>query len=461
MFILGALVALAWGQEEWYNHPELEWQSFETEHFLIHFHHGTERSAREAATVAEKIYGPVTRIYNYEPPTRTQIIIKDVDDVSNGIAYYYDNKIEIWARPMDFDLRGSHRWMQDVITHEFVHIIQMATAMKFSSRVPGLYFQALGYEEEKREDVLYGYPNVLVSYPYPGVNIPPWFAEGVAQIMYPGANYDYWDTHRDMILRDRVLNGNLLSFTAMNSFGKRGTGNESVYNHGFAFIRFLVDRFGLEVVEAISRIMAAPLTISVSRAMEHVTGVPGPRLYQEWKAELEEHYDRAMVNVSRHEVSGEILVAKGSTNIHPVWHPTERKFAFLSDQRSDFFGQTDLYIYDFETGRSKRIADIVESAPCWSADGQTLYYAGRSKPGKTGARWLDLFAYDVDRRKKERLTHGERVTAPIIVNDGQAIAYLTVTDGTSSIRLIDLATGGITTLRTLEDGDYIHSLTYS
>ena len=35
-----------------YNHPELEWFTFETEHFNIHYHDGTERSAREAATVA-------------------------------------------------------------------------------------------------------------------------------------------------------------------------------------------------------------------------------------------------------------------------------------------------------------------------------------------------------------------------------------------------------------------------
>ena len=35
-----------------YNHPELEWFTFETENFNIHYHDGTERSAREAATVA-------------------------------------------------------------------------------------------------------------------------------------------------------------------------------------------------------------------------------------------------------------------------------------------------------------------------------------------------------------------------------------------------------------------------
>ena len=41
----------------WYNHPELEWKTIETENFIIHFHNGTERSAREAAYIAEHVLG--------------------------------------------------------------------------------------------------------------------------------------------------------------------------------------------------------------------------------------------------------------------------------------------------------------------------------------------------------------------------------------------------------------------
>ncbi|MCH7859893.1 MAG: PD40 domain-containing protein, partial [Candidatus Marinimicrobia bacterium] len=453
-----ALMGVLWGQG-WYNHPELEWETFETEHFLIHFHQGTERSAREAATVAEKIYGPVTRMYQHEPAAKTHLIIKDVDDDSNGLAYFFDNKIEIWARPLDYDLRGSHRWMQDVITHEFVHIVQLATAMKFTSRVPSLYFQVIDYEDEKREDVLYGYPNVIASYAYPGVNIPPWFAEGVAQYMYPGANYDFWDTHRDMIVRDRVLNGNLLSLVAMNTFGKRGIGNESAYNQGFSFVSYLSDRFGVQVLEKISRRMSAPLSISISRAMKKATGSDGRQLYREWKGQLESRYDHEMTNVLAHRVTGDILIDKGTTNLHPVWHPSERKFAFLSNRAADFFGQTDLYIYDMETADLDPIATSAISAPSWSPDGKLLYYTRRSKPGKTGARWLDLFAYDLKTEEEERLTHGERATSPVPVGQG-TVAYITVHDGTSNIRLLELSGGQPTSLTSFEGGEVIHSLTY-
>ena len=79
--------------------------------------------------------------------------------------------------------------------------------------------QLMNYEDEKRPDVLYGYPNTLISYPIPGTAVPPWLAEGIAQYMYENADWDHWDTHRDMIMRDRVIHDNLLTFTEMNTFG--------------------------------------------------------------------------------------------------------------------------------------------------------------------------------------------------------------------------------------------------
>jgi len=241
LFILLSNLVVSQG---WYNHPELDWQTIETEHFLIHYHTETKRSAEEAAAVAEKIYKPVTSFYDFEPDTKTHLIIEDVDDISNGAAYYYDNKILIWALPLDFDLRGSHRWLNNVITHEFTHIIQIGAAMKYPRRFPASFIQLLNYEDEKREDVLYGYPNILMSYPLPGVSVPPWLAEGTAQFMYPGANFDFWDSHRDMIVRDRILHDNLLPFEAMNAFGKRGIGNESTYNQGFMFCSWMVEQYG-------------------------------------------------------------------------------------------------------------------------------------------------------------------------------------------------------------------------
>ena len=37
------------------NHPELQWKTLESEHFLVHFHNDTERTANEVVNIAEFI----------------------------------------------------------------------------------------------------------------------------------------------------------------------------------------------------------------------------------------------------------------------------------------------------------------------------------------------------------------------------------------------------------------------
>ena len=52
-----------------YNHPEFNWQTFETDHFKIHFHDETEYTAN--ASVAEIIYDPITQFYDFFPKEKT------------------------------------------------------------------------------------------------------------------------------------------------------------------------------------------------------------------------------------------------------------------------------------------------------------------------------------------------------------------------------------------------------
>ncbi|MBU1064929.1 biopolymer transporter Tol, partial [bacterium] len=289
--LIGLLLpAVVSAQFATYNHPELEWKTFETEHFEVHYHQGAEWTAQKSAEIAESVYGPITTFYNYEPDQKTDLIIKDIGDISNGAAYYFDNKIEIWATPLDYPLRGNHHWLLDVISHEFSHIVSLAKSMKFSRSVPGFYFQVLDYEDEKRDDVIYGYPRVISSYPIPGVVIPMWLAEGMAQYMWPGTSNDFWDSHRDMLMRDRVLSDNVLSFTQMASFGKRGIGNESTYNQGYAFVEYLAERFGPEVISNLAAEISRPVQFSIDNALKKVTGVRGDQLHTDWVNHLENQY---------------------------------------------------------------------------------------------------------------------------------------------------------------------------
>ena len=97
ILFLCTAVASAMSQDDDFPRPDLTWQTIETAHFLVHFHNGAARSAHDIAQIAEEVYGPITKLYQHEPDSKVSLIIHDNDDYSNGAAYFYDNKIELWA----------------------------------------------------------------------------------------------------------------------------------------------------------------------------------------------------------------------------------------------------------------------------------------------------------------------------------------------------------------------------
>jgi len=444
-----------------YNHPELNWQTFETEHFQIHFHDETEMTAREAATVAEYIYPKITGFYEFKPKDKTHLILIDPDDYSNGAAYYYDNKIMIWASPLDFELRGSHRWLQNVITHEFAHIVSLQKAMKAGTKIPGAYLQFMNYEEEKRPDVLYGYPNTLISYPIPGTVVPPWLAEGVAQYMYENADWDHWDTHRDMILRDRAIHGKLLSFTEMNTFGKKGIGNESTYNSGFALSTFIANEYGPEKLKEIMIELSSPTQFSIGDAMENVLGDHGNDVYDSFKTSLELKYNMLVSPIEINPVEGIQVQKEGTTNIFPKWHPEKNGFAYLSNKKNDYFGQTDLFYYDMDTREEKKLMGSVHSAPTWHSNGKIIYYSKKPKfPNKHGSRFYDIYSYSFETEKEERLTFDARAFNPVFIDKDSTIAYLATYDGGQDIFILDLKSMQSRKMSNLTDRPILSHLNY-
>ncbi|MGD0337422.1 MAG: biopolymer transporter Tol [Bacteroidota bacterium] len=459
--IVFILHTAAMNAQEYFNHPELVWKTIETPHFRVHYHEGAERTGRTVAKIAEEIYGPVTSFYQHEPDQKVDMVIKDYDDYSNGAAYFLDNKIEFWAPALDFELRGTHNWLRNVVTHEFTHIIQIQTSLKFTRRIPAIYLQILSYESERRPDVLYGYPNVIVSYPYSSFVVPAWFAEGTAQYNRPQFGYDSWDTHRDMILRMYALDGKMLSWNEMAVFGKTSLGNESSYNAGFAFAAYLGQRYGDEKIREISNNLQRLDAVSIDGAIERALGKPAREIYNEWRDLLVRSYRERTDTIRASRVEGEIIGDVGFANLSPAFSPDGKKIAYISNKEADYFGTSSLFIYDCDTKREEEIPEKVRTQLSWSHDGSKIYYAKLTRENTFFSNLSDLFEYTLASGDERRITHGARGGGPDISPDGQMLICVVERDGTQNLATVDVQSGNVTVVTSYANGEQISSPRWS
>ena len=442
-------------------HPELEWQTIQTDHFYVHYHLGTERTARVVAKIAEEIYEPITSLYHYKPDGRVSFIIKDYDDYSNGGTYFFDNRIEIWSSALDYDLRGTHNWLRNVISHEYTHMVQVQSALKFGKKIPAIYLQWLQYESERRTDVLYGYPNGIVSYPVSGYTVPAWFAEGTAQYNRKEFAYESWDTHRDMILRMYALDSCLLTWNQMCTFGKTSLGNESSYNSGYSLVRYIADRYGEDKLKEISWNLSSFTTLTIDQAINKSIGKSGEALYSEWKEYLRNDYTNRTDSIKDHLVEGTKIATVGFVNFYPTFSPDGKKIAYVSNKEHDYFGLSSLYNYDLTTKKETLLVSGVLSNISWSPDGKKIYYAKTTPDNPHWSNILDLYVYDIADEKETRITHGLRAGSPAISPDGKKLAFILHHDGTLNLGVSNIDGTSVQKLTHYENGEQLYNPKWS
>ncbi|MCL6097249.1 MAG: biopolymer transporter Tol [Bacteroidetes bacterium] len=417
-------------------HPDYEWLTIKGKHVFVHYHPEAERTARTVLKIAEEVWEPITSLYNYEPDP-VHFVIKDIDDYSNGATYFFDNKIEIWASALDYDLRGAHNWLRNVISHEFTHMVQIQSAMKLGRTIPAIYLQFLNYEDKRRPDILYGFPNFIGSYPIATINVPAWFAEGTAQYMRKEFDYDNWDTHRDMILRCYALDNKMLTWNQMGVFDKTSLGNESVYNSGFALTRYISQKYGEEKLKEISYKLGKLTNFTIDAAFKDVLGKDGNQIYDEWSSFLKADYKKRIKDVLDNRIEGKIISGEGFGNFYPTFSPDGKKILFISNKDNDYFMFSGIFELNLETNKEHQLVSMVRSSVSYLPGQNKILYAKLSQDNPKMADIHDLYIYDIDKDKEQRITFGLRANNPNISKDGSKIVFLFQKDGSTNVGIVN------------------------
>lgn len=480
-----------------------KWREYETEHFIIYYPEGQELTAYQSAEIAEQVRTPLVEMYG-PLESKVSIVIKDNEDFANGGAYFYDFKIEISATSLDYEFRSYTNWLWNVVTHELTHIYSIRQSMKAPRWIPMAYYQHIDYQEEKREDVLVGYPNIMASYPIPMFNVPGWLAEGAAQYNARNARYDSWDAHRDMILRQAVLNDRMLSIYEMATFNGTGRENEMVYDHGYGLIRFIGERYGDEKITEIMKAMSAPSALTFDIACRRVLDISQEELYKAWISSLKKHYESVRDSLGEL-VEGTPFRRGGYINSFPRWSPDGSKLAYVSNKGQDY-NITACLVANLAPGgwqwkgkekdearlRKKlekektklkdhekmenavitaagafdiALAGGIQSIPVW-LDEWNILFNRRMPSDKYGSHWWDIYRYVIntkDPRKgtRKRISNSLRGTYPDLSPDKKELVFVKNNSGLNNLFIMNRDDNSLRQLTFFNDGTRMYKPQWS
>jgi hypothetical protein len=417
-----------------FNHPEIQWRSVTTSHFIIHYYDKTEPAVYATWKIAEEAYAALSVLYEYDEREKISIALADYDDYSNGFASWTNGSIVLWVNDLRFELRGNSTWLRNVITHELAHIV----TLEKKSRTQMLDW-VLGFDYESPSDT------VSLAEPFATTRLwPEWFAEGTAQLESARRGNDCWDSRRDMLLLDAVASGRALSLDEMGHFNHNSIRSELVYNQGFSFVKYIESKIGTAGLVRLwnsGRNTALFMNTFKSLFFDQ-TGLRLDALYRQWMDSLAA---AAKKRVPAAPTQATMVWDKGFYNYLPKVSSDARWWGWLTSNKDDF-GRTDLVIAPCGGTDNPIIIQWALSSWDFSPDGRRVYFIRQREPSDHGSFYNDLYVLDLSTKSERRLTRGARLYDVAVSPDNRKIACVQFRSGAYSIVQFDIEGGGWETI---------------
>jgi hypothetical protein len=400
----------------------LEFSVLATKHFDVYFYEEERAAALDAARMAERAYGRLSRVLNHQYRERQPIIlfashtefqqnnITDVGDATGGVTDAYRHRIML-------PLTGSYADFAHVLQHEMVHQFQ--------------------YDVFARGRIGAGIQRLIAVQP------PLWLMEGMAEYLSLGPVTPLTAAW----LRNAALEGHLPTIQQM-------TVDPSVfpYRYGHALMAFIGERWGDEKIgEILHEVAVSGVEVGFRRALH----MSLDQLSDEWHYAVRKEYLPTIASFGTARMIARPALTErrtgGMMHVSPAVSPDGTQIAYLSEGNSFFI---DLWVAETETGHvisrlsksafSSQLENLryVYSTGSWSPDGR--FYAIAAKHGGRD----DLVIFDMRRHKVVR-----RVAVPLAgastpswSPDGRRLVFSGSDGGLSDLFIANIDGSGLTRL---------------
>ncbi|MDB4908130.1 MAG: surface antigen [Gemmatimonadetes bacterium] len=414
-----ALAAQSYFGQNQVQYDRFDWHVLETEHFLVYYYPEEHAAVMDAARMAERSYARLARLLDHQFREKKPLVLFSSrtdfgqNNVTGDLGEGTGGVTEALRHRMLLPFTGDMKSFEHVLGHEMTHAFQYDI---FARGKAGNGLQALAQ-----------------------VNVPLWFAEGMAEYLSLGPSSTLTDTW----MRDAAMNGGIPSVEQMSERPDR----YFPYRFGHAFWAYIGSRWG---DEAIGQIMNSVPSVGVERAFKRQLGLSLEDLGDEWKEDMQRRYLPAVATLERpRKFSSPLLNARksgGEIFLAPSLSQDGRYIAFLSNgkfSRGEVF--VDLWLGDAITG--KRIKRIVKSTTdpnyeelrllysqsSFSPDGRQLAFTAQYR-GRDVLYLADVQSRSVTKRFTLPL---EGVTSPSWSPDGRQLVVSGNVGGITDLYVVD------------------------
>jgi hypothetical protein len=398
--------------------PDLDWKTFETKHFRIHYHRGLASIASKTAELAEKIHDELTTTFDWNPGTKTELVLRDDMDFPNGAATPVPfNTIHLLVTPPskpqifdDFD-----DWLKVLITHEYTHVIHTDKASDLPLNLRSIFGRFVLL-----------FPNMLQ---------PTWLLEGLATHFETDKSIGIGRGQSkvfEMMMRTEVANG-LKPVSQINLPIRSWPGGVSNYLYGVYFYQFIEQYYGKEsLLTFIESNSNNIIPFRVNSNTKSIFGKDMTELWSEYHDYLKDKFTPQLETIRANQVvTGQALTDQGFKS----------GAALASADGSVYFIKNNGYrqpalVRQLPNSQIDHLAYVQNDARLDLHEQAGILL---SQPNNCDEYnfYFDIFRIAHNSEEVERLTHCARYIYSSWSPDGESIIAVHMSLGQSSLHLID------------------------
>ncbi|MBC7421720.1 MAG: hypothetical protein H7328_13405 [Bdellovibrio sp.] len=402
------------------------WKVIKTEHFDVIFSAEQQDLGLYYAQAAEKAYANLATVFTNRTDHMV-LVVNDTTDISNGYATRIPYPL-IMAYSVQIgdheSLSEAGEWARELLTHELTHILQFEPAESFYGLLKPIFGNIVA-------------PNMLM---------PLWWKEGMAVEMETQFSPQgrARSKYQDASLRALVLDRKLFEYTLPQAnevlpswpYGSRA------YLFGSIFWSHLLSTYKIAAADQIVNRQGERVPYMIEEPMREITGDGYEAQYNEALYKVDRNASQQLSRLNSSDVTNFMnLPQVGQNSFAPRVSTKHQLLAYI--EQTD--GESKIVVKNFQNEYLK-----LKRAPKEGLSGLD-FHPTETKILYTKADFInskykrsDLFIYDLETQKSDRITSGERTRDASFSEDGNSVVYISALNGSTQVRTIHLGTRAIT-----------------